>query len=729
MKKSRKFTKIILISMLICNSLQFNSYAIDEKDNPYELNKNYKLTVKDIDSEDITRIYNPQGTEIPEEFCLNSIIDIPVANQENLGLCDTFATVKSAETNYALKSGKYIDLSERYLDYMTSNYYYGTRESGILAREDNDYMSQDGTPTSGSGIMTFLETFGAPTEKDVPYKNYSDEEIQGLINFTPALRVTSTIELPSLQDLSDIELKEKWIDILKIHIMKYGSINSPICWTGGDGFNEENNAQHYKSDVINGGIGHAISIVGWDDSYPKENFTIQPEHDGAFICLNSWGEDFGNNGYFYISYDDDNITVQLTGVLDSEIPERYNKYTYSEKLFNNTGFIPRNQYPGKQFYGMKFTKNSENEYLSHITIGAGIRDSWTSSWVGSDGSSGTTTVDTSGHKVKVYLNPYDDSFEKSKMILLEETNSITLGTNTNINLDKPIEIVGDKFSLVFEFGNKYNGNILDLVWFTDSCSSGNLYSAYDFDSLWELEGGEFPVYAFTINKSISNISIKNPPNKTIYEVGDNFDKTGMQVVANYNDGSSVEITDFNIIDGENLEEGQENVTVSYKIDGIVKTTVQDITVRAKGQEELKVEIKDFDKFEKDGNLYIELISPTAVNELLQKITTNGTIELYKNNEKIIDTNIKLSTGMELIIKHNNISKLYYIVVLGDVTGDSEVNQLDLLMFARYKAGFEKELEKLKGAYLLATDIVNNNNVAEDVDLLKLARILVDLDDF
>ena len=69
------------------------------------------------------------------------------------------------------------------------------------------------------------------------------------------------------------------------------------------------------------------------------------------------------------------------------------------------------------------------------------------------------------------------------------------------------------------------------------------------------------------------------------------------------------------------------------------------------------------------------------------------------------------------------------MVLGDVSGDGEVNQLDLLMLARYKAGFERELEKVKGAYLLATDIVRNNNVAEDVDLLKLARILVELDNF
>jgi C1A family cysteine protease len=43
---------------------------------------------------------------------------------------------------------------------------------------------------------------------------------------------------------------------------------------------------------------HDVVIVGWDDYYPKENFPEQPEGDGAFLCQNSWGEYFGEGGYF-----------------------------------------------------------------------------------------------------------------------------------------------------------------------------------------------------------------------------------------------------------------------------------------------------------------------------------------------------------------------------------------------------------------------------------------------
>ncbi len=80
---------------------------------------------------------------------------------------------------------------------------------------------------------------------------------------------------------------------------------------------------------------HVVTIVGYDDSYPKENFTrtfdghvvegSTPPADGAFIVKNSWGSvehdpedpnysDWGyeGSGYFFLSYYDHSLDDAVT---------------------------------------------------------------------------------------------------------------------------------------------------------------------------------------------------------------------------------------------------------------------------------------------------------------------------------------------------------------------------------------------------------------------------------
>jgi hypothetical protein len=59
---------------------------------------------------------------------------------------------------------------------------------------------------------------------------------------------------------------------------------------------------------------HGVAIVGWDDAYAAANFGARakaPDGDGAFLARNSWGENWGDEGYFWVSYYDKSFARDL----------------------------------------------------------------------------------------------------------------------------------------------------------------------------------------------------------------------------------------------------------------------------------------------------------------------------------------------------------------------------------------------------------------------------------
>ena len=79
-------------------------------------------------------------------------------------------------------------------------------------------------------------------------------------------------------------------------------------------------------------------------------------------------------------------------------------------------------------------------------------------------------------------------------------------------------------------------------------------------------------------KSLSSIKVTTEPTKKIYAVIEKFDTKGMKVTATYDDGTTKEVTDFIVTDGNNLTVEQTSVTISYTENGITKTTTCDIIV-------------------------------------------------------------------------------------------------------------------------------------------------------
>lgn len=185
-------------------------------------------------------------------------------------------------------------------------------------------------------LMHYLAHWQGPVnESVVPYYSKGDyEETPSDYIFykkaNPEFHEQNAIILPG--NSGDGEHIEHW----KNAIMTYGAIDTGFYTSynyldrnEGDGYPDWDRRYFYApkdSDYEKYG-GHATLIVGWDDTVKKENFRVtqrdippdvdpdgsniklikesMPEHDGAWICRDSYGTDdiYGTPDYFYVSYE------------------------------------------------------------------------------------------------------------------------------------------------------------------------------------------------------------------------------------------------------------------------------------------------------------------------------------------------------------------------------------------------------------------------------------------
>ena len=396
--------------------------------------------------------------EIPEYYNLNDHGFVSsVKSQQYGGNCWAFASIAALESCILKAGGGELDLSEENMKNLIELYSdYG------WSMETNDGGYND----MGIGYLT--SWMGPVFEINDTYDDFST--LSTLLD--SIMHVQNVIFLKRDNYTDNDEIKKA--------ILQYGGVATGICY-----YEDylRGNSYYYYSTL--GYTNHAVTIVGWNDTYSKENFYGNPEIDGAWIVKNSWGESWGDNGYFYVSYCDKKLAQ--VGITESS-------YTF---ILNDTMKYDKNyQYDviGKTNY---FLNNENNIWYQNNFV--------------ADGDEILAAVSTSFEKtsfweLSVYVND---------ILRLTQNGSSIAGYYTIALKDYIPLKSGDKFKIIFKISGEgsFSIPISEVAYSNKFLSTNNLsFFSYDGESWHDLYTSASPstssIKAFTLTHKLkSNLTL------------------------------------------------------------------------------------------------------------------------------------------------------------------------------------------------------------------------------
>ena len=268
----------------------------------------------------------------------------------------SYYNMHKAEGSY----GGYLDGDYREFvnaDYEAGAWIFDHDTNYIATGGVNDYCISILTAWKGPVIEEGIDSFASIYGKKHVFEDNSEKPSSP---YACDYHVQDIIEIKS--DLANNQL-------VKQMIMEHGCVSAGVCaedafW----GSSKKNLYSDFKGKEIPT-ADHEVLIVGWDDDYPASNFRTTPPGDGAWICKNSWGQNSGNNGFFYLSYYDQttaNNNVAAYSVAEKEDEDWYdNNYqaagfiTYMTSTLEDAENYVTALSESKNQYGMLYTAQSD----------------------------------------------------------------------------------------------------------------------------------------------------------------------------------------------------------------------------------------------------------------------------------------------------------------------------------------------------------------------------------
>lgn len=404
-------------------------------------------------------------------YDLRNYYDVRVKNQGMTNCCWAFSLISSTEMNMLIKKGINVDLSEKHANYATSNSF----------SDGTNSLAFNRTASDGSsfiiGLAYLTNGQGAVLESQMPFSENTSNISLSEIDIDPSYYVTGYEILPTIYKIKS-DGKTLYTDgygkyysetevtalrkIIKQHIIEDGAISTYMAAAALEYYSNPENilaSKAYYCDNMNYSVDHAVTIVGWDDNYSKDNFTgaSKPDKDGAYIVLNSYSDNYFDNGYMYVSYEDVWIETMLYGITDTSSIDYKNLYQHDEfggnvaiTLATNSGAIQ------EAYYASVYSRNSsDSEAINRVSV---------------------TTNQYA--KLEIYVNPNGSDLSSSNLKLVATTDVLSPGYNT-ISFDS-VKLTGSEFAVVVKqkainetLYIMVEANVEDTMYATATANSGD----------------------------------------------------------------------------------------------------------------------------------------------------------------------------------------------------------------------------------------------------------------
>ncbi len=312
MSLTKKLTAVIMAVLLISGFAVYNTSAADITTAPIGAHTGIAPLGNQKPAPQLT----VEGITLPQSYnAAEEGLVLPVKIQQN-NTCWAFGPLSTFETLLLSKGEDISDFSTQHANLWGIKSSTGTGWQRSEESSGYTYITP-GYLTSGSGPVY---------EKDFPVEStkYFYDEI---FDKTPEYALTEAILFNNNSESSAIK------ELIYTYGSVVGNFNADTSYLS-------NRMAFYCADAtltISQLSGHCVSVVGWDDGYPKENFANSisgtPKEDGAWLIKNSWGEYNTLGGYFWVSYEDVWMFDEIFGPCYAF--SDYEKLTEDTRIYQN----------------------------------------------------------------------------------------------------------------------------------------------------------------------------------------------------------------------------------------------------------------------------------------------------------------------------------------------------------------------------------------------------------